>query len=200
VLLDTRQHLIGFGSRNRAGIGEPGIWAPRAVPRPSCGLLPVPVPRSVPVSWLVSVPWPWRHRRPVSVPRASAPPASAAGASVARASAFRQPSRGRPLLSPWPLLCARPRGWPPTPRVRPRRRVRPWRRLPALEPRPPFVLPRLRPHFGPRDRRWRHLSKRGRVRCPDRKRGRAGSVLLPTHGLPRASRGSYDGSIRQAPV
>ena len=174
----------------------------RSIPvvRPVAVSRPVPVLRSVPVSWLVSAPWPRRHRRPVPVPRASAPPASAAGASVARASAFRQPSRGRPLLSPWPLLCAWPRGWPPTPRVRPRRRVRRWRRLPAFEPRPPFVLPRLRPHFGLRDRRWRHLAKRGRVRCPDRKRGRAGSVLLPTHGLPRASRGSYDGSIRQAPV
>jgi len=167
MLPDSPRHLIAFGPRNRAGIGEPGIWARCTVFRPPRGLRPVPVPwpvpvfrpipvlrpvpaswpvpvlRSVPVSWLVSVSWPRRHRRPVTVPRASAPPASAAGASVARAAAFRQPSRGRPLLSPGPPLCAWPRGWPPTPRVRPRRRVRPWRRLPALEPRPPFVLPRL---------------------------------------------------------
>ena len=139
------------------------------------------------------------HRR-LTVPRASAPPASAAGASVARAAALRRPSRGRPLLSPGPPLCAWPRRWPPTPRVRPRRRVRPWRRLPALEPRPPFVLPRLWPPFGLRDGRWRRRATRGRVRCPNRERGRAGSVLLPAHGLPRVSRGSYDGSIRQAPV
>jgi hypothetical protein len=210
--------------------GGPGIWASRPVPRPPLSLRPVPVPgpatvlrrvsvprpgpvswpvpvpRPVPIScrvpvpWPVSVRWPRRHGRPIAVSRASAPPGSATGASAACVPAFRQWPRGGPLLSPRPLRRARPPGWPPTLRAGPRHRSRRWLGLPALEPWPPFLLPRLRRHSRLGDRPWRRRGTRGRVRCPDRKRGRAGSVLLPAHGLPRASRGSYDGSIRQAPV